>query len=323
MKAAQAGKIARLDPRFDGCKLIRKYRCMPTNSDRILGLIAGIFSSAMVGFISLLIYREANGLPATEINFARGIVGLAVTLPLIWCRFAQLVQGGSVALWVRAVAGAVSVLCFSWNLQHTSVGMANMLFNISLLLLLFFGHLSGEARFTLGSMVALVIIAIGTWIYWYGVNPPLSLDVITVGVLGAAAAAIAYTAMKKATRTADPILIVWAVCSISVPVSFVTRFQDWTMPTASGWFVLILISLGMLLTQYLLALSFGWLPLPLASALIPSSIVWSVLGEAFTSGVHATPHAIVGTLTYAVGICGLTAEGNRKRATTIPEPSAA
>lgn len=147
-------------------------------SDRIPGLTAGIASSAIVGGISLLIYREANALPATEISFARGIVGLSVTLPLIWTRLPQLVQPGSAALWIRAVAGAVSVLCFSWNLQHTSVGMANMLFDSSLLLLLVIGHLGGEVRFTPSSLWALLIAIIGTWVYWYGVNAPLSSNVI-------------------------------------------------------------------------------------------------------------------------------------------------
>jgi drug/metabolite transporter (DMT)-like permease len=108
--------------------------------------------------------------------------------------------------------------------------------------------------------------------------------------------------MKKATRTADPILIVAAVCSASIPVSLVSRFEGWMMPSSYQWIVLLLIGLGMLLSQYLLTLSFSRLPLPLASALIPSSIVWSVLGEAITSGVHATPHAIVGTLIYTVGL---------------------
>lgn len=277
----------------------------------------------MVGGIALLIYRETNALPATEIGFVRGIVGLSVTLPLVWTRLAQVIQRGSAALWVRAIAGAVSVLCFSWNLQHTSVGIANMLFDLSLLLLLMVGHLGGEFRFTLSSLWALVTALVGTLVYWYGVNPPLSPNVILIGVFGASAAAIAYTAMKKATRTTDPILIVWGVSVASIPVSLVPGFDGWIMPDGYEWIILMIIGLGMLLSQYLLTLSFSRLPLPLASALIPSSIVWSVLAEAITSGVHATPHAIAGTLIYTAGICGLTAEGNRRRATNMPESSAA
>ena len=282
--------------------------------DRLAGLVAGLASSAVVGGVSLLIYRQTNALPATEISFARGVVGVVVTLPLIWRRLVVLAHPGSAALWVRAVAGAVSGLCFCWNLQHTSVGFANILFDFSLILLLLVGHLAGEIRFSLASVWALFVIVIGTWMYWYGVQPPLSPNVITVGLFGAAAAAIAYTAMKKATRIADPILIVWTVCAASIPVSFVAgSSSDWVTPTVSGFVILALIGLGMLLSQYLLTLSFERLPLPLASALIPSSIVWSVSAEALTSGAHATPHAILGTLIYSAGICGLAAEGNRRR----------
>ena len=289
---------------------------VPNLSDRMLGLVAGLASSAVVGGVSLLIYRQTNTLPATEISFARGIVGVTVTLPLIWRRLAFLVRGESAAIWVRAVAGAVSGICFCWNLQHTSVGLANILFDFSLILLLLIGHLAGEIRFSWTSVCALFVIFIGTWMYWYGVQPPMPSNVLTVGLLGAVAAALAYTAMKKATRTADPILIVWTVCAAAIPVSLIAGFNDWVVPTTFGWGILALIGLGMLLSQYLLTISFSRLPLPLASALIPSSIVWSVSAEALTSGAHATAHAIVGTLIYSAGICGLAADGNRRRVIT-------
>jgi drug/metabolite transporter (DMT)-like permease len=293
------------------------------SSDRLSGLAAGIVSSAIVGGISLLIYREAGVLPAAEIIFARGIVGLSVTTLLIWSRLPSLLGYDAAPIWIRAAGGAVSILAFSWNLQHTSVGMANMLFDFSLLVLLVIGYLGGEIRLTFSSVWTLSVAVVGTWVYWYGVNPALSFDVISIGIFGAVAAAIAYTAMKKATRTADPILIVWAGCVASIPVSLVSHLDGWIIPSGHQWVVLLFIGLGMLLSQYLLALSFRRLPLSLASALIPSSIVWSVLGEAITSGAHATPHAIAGTLIYTAGICGLAANGGRKSIVRAQEPSAA
>ena len=281
-------------------------------SDRTLGIVAGITSSAVVGGISLVIQRQAHLLPATEISFARGTVGLIGMLPFVWTHLSQLAQRGSSSLWVRAIAGAISVVCFTWNLQHTSVGMANMLFDLSLLLLLAVGYLGGEVRLTSKLVWALIVIVVGCWAYWYGVNPSLSLKVVLTGIFGAVAASVAYTAMKKAVRNMSPILIVWASCAATLPVSFITSFDDWVVPTLAGWVILFLIGLGMLLSQFLLTVSFSRLPLPLASALIPSSIVWSVFVEAVTSGEHATPHAIAGTLLYALGICGLTAESIRK-----------
>jgi drug/metabolite transporter (DMT)-like permease len=95
--------------------------------------------------MSLLIHFEAGALPATEITFARSLLGIVVTMLFIWRSILHLGHLKMASLWVRALAGAVSILCFTWKLQHTSVAMANIIFNLSLLLIFGIGYITGKA----------------------------------------------------------------------------------------------------------------------------------------------------------------------------------
>jgi hypothetical protein len=82
-----------------------------------------MLSAAGIGVTSLLVHLETDSLPAAEINLARAVIGLVITLPFVWRELGSLWRRECAAVWVRALAGAVSVLCFTWNLQHTSIGL--------------------------------------------------------------------------------------------------------------------------------------------------------------------------------------------------------
>ena len=94
-------------------------RALPSlvGSDRIIGLLTGILSAAAIGIISLLIHLEANVVSLSEIFFARSLIGLSVTLPLVWRNLANLGQREALAVWVRALAGTVSQFIFAWTLS--------------------------------------------------------------------------------------------------------------------------------------------------------------------------------------------------------------
>lgn len=270
------------------------------------GVVAGILSAAMIGGISLLIHREALPLPAAEITFVRAMIGLLVTLPWVWRSLPQLARKELLWVWVRALAGAVSIQCFTWNLQNTSIGLANVLFNVSQLIIIGVGFVGGETPFRRSTVIAMMLTALGSGVFWYADSARLSHAVLGVGLVGAIAASIAYTALKKATRVAKPWLINWVVCAASIPVSLLSKSSAWNIPTPHAAWILGAIGLGVLTSQYLLIISFARLPLSLATALTPSCIVWSVVGEAATSGIAAAWQGIVGAVIYAAGLAQLT-----------------
>jgi drug/metabolite transporter (DMT)-like permease len=272
-----------------------------------LGIMAGMLSAAGFGLVSIAIHQASVTLPAAEITFGRAAIGLAALLPLVWRKPSALPHRQAGYLWLCASAGAVSIVCFAWNLQHTSVGVANILFNLSILLILVSGSVVGETTFSVRAAIELGLVLLGTSIYWHGEEAQLTMAVAAVGLLGAVAATIAFTALKKAARAADSWRILCAVCAASVPVSLFAGTTDWAIPSGTGLLTLLAVGLGSLASQWFLVLSFVRLPLTLATALTPSCIVWSVIGATFFNDAPLSYDGIIGVSFYAIGICALAA----------------
>ena len=290
---------------------MRRY--LSSSLDRhTVGITAGILSAACFGITGALINRLADAIPATEITFARGVIGILIISFLVRHRLHTLIQKNSASIWVRAVAGAVSILCFSWNLQHTDVGTANILFNLSLIFVLFTEYTSGKMNLSFRTVACIILAMVGIGLYWYGNKVIMSGEVLALGLVGAIAATIAYTALNKASRKNDPWLIVWCVSLMSIPLSLLAKSGDWAIPSVSDSFMLVIIAIGILIAHYLLNLSFSRLSLPIATAIGPSGMVWSVLGVAVFQGVMPPINALLGTVVYVIGIGVLIAESKKQ-----------
>lgn len=280
--------------------------------DHSIGIAAGILSAACFGLTGALVNRLANAIPASEITFFRGLVGVFFLSVLVKNRLPSLFLKSAVSIWVRAISGAVSILCFSWNLQLADVGTANILFNLSLFLVLFADFVNASSRPSMPIIISMIIALSGIALYWYGNEMTINSQIVTLGIIGATAATIAYTALNKASRKYDSWLIVWAVSLMSIPISLLAKTGSWIAPSASETLMLTGIAIGVLIAHYLLNVSFARLTLPLATALGPSCIIWSVLGVAVFQGITPALHALLGIIIYTIGTGALLAIGKRK-----------
>lgn len=276
-----------------------------------IGIAAGLLSAACFGLMGVLINRLASSVPATEITLFRGLAGVFILFPFVKSQLALLFQPGAMIVWVRAIAGAISIYCFSWNLQLADVGSANILFNLSLIFVLFGNYVSGRSPLTLSVVTNVMLAVAGVVLYWYGSKMIINGKILALGLTGAIAATIAYTALNKATRQYSAWLIVWAVSLMSIPVALVRKSGEWVMPSALNASMLAGIVFSVLLAHYLLNVSFAKLSLPVATALGPSCIVWTVIGVALLQGALPTLHAAAGVLIYSIAL-GLMIKESRK-----------
>lgn len=276
----------------------------------------GLFSAACVGLTSALTNTLVDTVASAEIAFALGIAGLICFTPWVVRRLPMLVTVSASVIWVRAIAGAISIVCFIWNLQHADVGTAHILFNFSLILVLVAESVTGKARFSYWAATCVVMATIGIAIYWYGGKLVVEFGVWAIGLLGAASATLAYVALSRASLKYEPLLILWTLSLVLIPVSLLAKSGSWVIPSGNALLVLIVISLGNLLAQFLLNLSFKRLPLTVATAIVPSCVVWGVLIVEVTQRVVPSPHAMVGMLIYAVSM-GLLIAHSKKDARQI------
>ena len=216
-------------------------------------------------------------------------------------------MGGRINLDQSSIrSGVPPVLCLEF-LAHASMALANILFNLFLVFLLLSGAVAGEVRITLRLLGQILLISLGVAIYWVAGDMTLSVLVFVIGITGAIAAAISYTALKKATKIASPWLINWSICAAAVPVSLLGASDSWSISTGLDWLLLGSIGTVSLLGQYLTIVSFARLPLALASSLAPSAIVWSVLLDTIAVGGHLSIQGLIGATIYTIGICLLAA----------------
>jgi drug/metabolite transporter (DMT)-like permease len=187
------------------------------------------------------------------------------------------------------------------------MGLANILFSAFLMFVLVSGAFAKEIRVTRSLLYEFFLISSGVAIFYFAGDGTLTILVAAIGLMGAVAAAIAYTALKKATTISDPWLINWAICATTLAISVLQVNQGWSVPTGFDWLLLASIGIVSFSSQSLAIVSFTYLPLTLASALAPSAIVWSIAVDAISGGGSITIQGFAGATIYTLGICLLAA----------------
>lgn len=271
---------------------------------RILGVLSGVISGACYGGMVFLIHLAAGGVPASEITFLRAICAVICLLPFVLRHGKQWVGRRSIVLWIRSVVGALSVLCLAWNLQHTSVGFANTLFNLAPIFVLVLGILARQETFHIGRFVNIVLVVLASAIFWHGSRADVSLAVWAVGLGGMCAASIAYVMLKSLPSVWNPIDITWCLNLATMPVALLFKHGPWVTPLGNARLLVVVICALSLLGNALCNMSFKYLELSTATALIPSAIIWGVILD---MGIHTFPpvQGIIGCLLYLGATIGL------------------
>lgn len=282
------------------------FRCeapkRPTLSRQAVnGIVAGLLSSLSYGLMAFLVHFSSGRIPTTEVTFALGVVPCFLLLPLVLRHLPILLRKEGKFVWLRNVAGSISIVCLAWNLQHTSVGVANALFNISPLLVLLGGWCAGGRWPRLRHFAFLILVLAGTSVYWHSGDGEIGIVVYLVGILGASAASCSYLALKRATKSASPWLIIWGIFFATTIVSIFSNRGKWVLPRFEDELLLLSIGVLALISQYFVTRSFALLSASAAAVLVPSSIIWAVLIDSLVHRSGTVTHALLGSIMYATG----------------------
>lgn len=268
-------------------------------------MAAGVLSAAAYGAMSFVVHSYGGKLPATEVIFFRSVFALVVLWPFAFRDRRELLSRSANLLWLRSLLGAVSILSFTWNLQHTSIGLASVLFNVAPLGVMLFAWVSKSERLTLARIVCLVLVVAGGFVFWGDVNVGAVGQVFAVGLGGALAAAGSYTVLNRAAANWSPFTLTWGISVLSIPVTLLLKRGPW-VPLYSG-VILPVLSIAVLCSagQVFVALSYRWAELSTATALASSSMAWGVVLDVF-SGSTAGLKQLIGCAIYLAGCIPLT-----------------
>ena len=225
----------------------------PEATTRSLAFSPGVRAAAIGAFwfsvMGLLVKLAGRRLGSMEIVLFRGVI----TLALSWwyLKRAGLSPWGTdrKLLLLRGTTGSVALMCFFASIVNLPLGEATLIQNMNpvfatLLAAAFLKEHFGAAEIVclLASLVGVVLIAHPTFLFGASVDPVDPLDII-VALGGAFFSGCSYVLVRRMRTSDHPLVIVFYLPLMSVPLSLPFALAEWQWPTPVEW--LLLLGVGM------------------------------------------------------------------------------
>jgi hypothetical protein len=185
------------------------------------------------------------------------------------------------------------------------VGFANTLFNLAPIAVIIVAAIARREKLQFGRFMNIVLVVAASALFWHGARSEVTLMVWVVGLAGMCAAAVAYALLRSLPPSWNTLDITWALNLATLPVALLFKQGPWVVPRGSVTLTLATICILSLAGSVLATLSFGYMELSTASALIPSAIIWGVLLD-ISEHNHPATQAIAGCILYLIAITLLT-----------------
>jgi drug/metabolite transporter (DMT)-like permease len=288
------------------------------------GVFLGLLAAFCFAILNVMIKVYADTLPATEMMFARGLVGLAVLTPLAGKEIKSLGDRQSILVWVRFLTGAIAVLALFYNIQLIGAGIAAALSNLSSVFVVFFSVLIFKEVLTLKEWLGVGLVLAGAFTLQSPFGSNISAVGAVVGLVGALAGGIALTSLKQITARYSASLIVWGFSLFCGVVALVSpTATPWSLTSGMSLFLLIITGLLGMIGQILITHSYAVLPATIASAVSLSSIIWSVALECIYFKTLPNAWSMGSYAAMLIGLQVVNSSNKRKKAEPYKAPSAA
>ncbi len=296
-------------------------------------------SAFFFSLMSMLVKLAGRGLPSQEIVLARAIVSLALSYALV--KRAGVSPWG-VRRWilvVRGLLGFAALSCFYFALTRLPIAEATVLHYTNPLWTALLAAIFLRERLTrwvlgpiLVSFVGVILVTRPAVLFGAGTTllDPLGTGAVLVGAVLSAGA---YVAVREASRTEHPLVIVFYFPLITVPATlpFISNF---VWPSGWEWLTLLGVGVSTQIAQVYLTRGLSLEPAGRAMAVGYSQIIFVVLWGMIFFAEYLTLWSAAGSLlviagTLAVAVGGRAAvpgaahtERAGRPADVVGEPSA-
>ncbi|KGE73963.1 DMT family transporter [Spirochaeta lutea] len=230
-----------------------------TDKKPILYMLISALSFAVMGFF----VKNLSGVALPiKILFRNGVVFIIILGLQVYARrpVTELLgrPGNRLLLLFRGLAGTLGILGYFYSLQYLSLGDASMLNRLSPFFVLLFAFLLSKIRPRMVQILALVLAFTGAVLVLQSAQQTtgsIQLAAGIAGVLGAAAAGLAYTIIGKIGSKENPLAIMayFAVFSFISTIPFLISLSG---PTQSEFFQLLVLGLLAGVGQWFLTLAY-------------------------------------------------------------------
>ena len=215
-------------------------------------MAVGAFWFSIMG---LLVKIAGRRLGSMEIVLFRGLI----TLGLSWWALRRL----GIAPWgtqrrllvFRGTLGSIALICFFYSILHLPLGEATLIQNMNpvfatlLAALILKEHLRAPEIICLATSLLGVVLIAHPSVLFGAQGAPVNLVDIGIALMGALCSGTAYTLVRKMRTTEHPLVIVFYLPLLSVPISLPFALADWRWPNAWEWLLLLAVGLTTQLAQ--------------------------------------------------------------------------
>ena len=262
-----------------------------------------LLSAALFGFMSYAVYRMCGHAKPSQLALIRALASTALLTPVVLKDLPSVIGPHCRSLWIRAIAGAASILCYFWTLQHGDIGESRLYSDLFPIFVLLIAVIFYKERLrTIEVLGIAVVVAAVALLNLESSATHSGPEVLITGITGSFCMGISLTALKQATKHFSANLIVWALGVAVAALSATWALADWH-PIATAdlpWIAATAISA--MFAQIFRTLSFATLKSPVASALSLSIVFFNVLFLAAFEGIWPTPQEL---FIYSIAFAGL------------------
>jgi drug/metabolite transporter (DMT)-like permease len=265
------------------------------------GIAFGLLASLMTALMNTLVSRATLRLPLGEVAFARSVAGIVILGVILGRDVRHLAGSRAAPAWIFGTAGTASILCLFWNLKHANPGTAYALFCLSPVFVLIISRSIFGERVPPRAVAGVICACAGALLFNAVRAATPSVLVVFVGSVGAFAAGISYTSLRRSAQKLPAALNVFALSLVMLAGTATTAGQ-WIAPTAPEFAALVAIGILSVSQLVFTARSFSSLPAAVASSVALTSMLWTVV---FALPFGVVPAAIE-LLAYALVLLGVT-----------------
>lgn len=233
---------------------------IPAESSRSwfpLGLRYMALSAFFFSLMSLFVKLAGREMASQQIVLARAAIALVLSWGALKRAKIPIWGNNKKLLFFRGLLGFVGLSCFFYAVTHlpladsTVIHYTNPLF-VAILAAIFLSERIGSRELA-GVSISLVGVALITRpSFLFGGESRLDLFPVSIALIGAFAAACAYTAVRALGETDHPLVVVFYFPLIATPLAIPTAWPVLSWPTWSGWLLLLGVGVTTQIAQVLM-----------------------------------------------------------------------
>ena len=268
-----------------------------------LAITFSLLAALSYATLAYIIKIAEQSLPNPVLIFGRQMIGLLILMPILPFKlgsYRQLKTRVFPLHLLRAFASLSSMFCLYFALRYLSLTDAVLLTYTRPLFIPIVVYLWFQKKWTVNTWVGLVVGFLGITLI---LRPDHTIFNIAsfVGLAAGMFGAVAFTTIRRLTKTEPSERITFYYLMLSIPLTAVPLANSWQTPTLIEWGLLVLIGGVAIIYQMFLSRAYRHASAVKVGSLLYSSVVFAYLFDFFLGYKDIPYTALIGIVLVVLG----------------------